>query len=84
MDLYWLIGGKKFRDACSNVHRFADQIIDRNLSVTSETEADEKNKYVFLKTLAEDRPDRTAIRGQVINILVAGRDTSACLLSWIL
>lgn len=81
LDLYWLIGGKRFRDACNNVHRFADQIIDRNLS--SHGEGDEK-KYVFLRTLAKSTVDRTALRGQIINILVAGRDTTACLLSWTL
>lgn len=32
LDLYWLIGGQKWRDACSKVHMFADQIIDQNLS----------------------------------------------------
>lgn len=82
MDLYWLIGGKRFLDACSRVHKSADKIIDRNLSITDGS--GEEDKYVFLRTLAEDTPDRTAIRGQVINILVAGRDTTACLLSWVL
>jgi cytochrome P450 len=83
LDLYWLIGGKKFRDACSKVHHFADQIIDRNLSLHSEGDEEEK-KYVFLRTLAKSTADRTALRGQIINILAAGRDTTACLLSWTL
>lgn len=83
LDLYWLIGGKKFQEACSKVHHFADQIIDRNLSLHSEGDEEEK-KYVFLSTLAKSTPDRTALRGQIINILAAGRDTTACLLSWTL
>jgi cytochrome P450 len=82
LDLYWLIGGKRFQEACSNVHHFADQIIDRNLSLHSE--GDEEKKYVFLRTLAKNTLDRTALRGQIINILAAGRDTTACLLSWTL
>lgn len=80
LDLYWLIGGKKFQDACDKVHRFADQIIDRNLS--QDAKDDEGQKYVFLDSLAQNTPDRTALRGQIINILTAGRDTTACLLSW--
>ncbi|KAF4634192.1 hypothetical protein G7Y89_g3927 [Cudoniella acicularis] len=32
----------------------------------------------------ESTPDRNALRGQIINILVAGRDTTACLISWTL
>ena len=31
-DFYWAIGGARFRKACQDVHCFADQIIDRNLS----------------------------------------------------
>jgi cytochrome P450 len=82
LDMYWLIGGSKFRKACADVHRFADQIIERNLS--RERTPDDKARYVFLDAVAESSLDRTALRGQIINILVAGRDTTACLLSWTL
>ncbi|KAF9696347.1 hypothetical protein EKO04_005637 [Ascochyta lentis] len=27
LDLYWLINGREFRQACDNVHKFADQIL---------------------------------------------------------
>ncbi|KAL8669552.1 MAG: hypothetical protein Q9168_005860 [Polycauliona sp. 1 TL-2023] len=79
-DLYWLVGGKKFTAACEDVHRFADQIIDRNLS--RDTEGSSLGKYVFLDFLEKNTSDRTELRCQIINILVAGRDTTACLLSW--
>jgi cytochrome P450 len=83
LDLYWLIGGRKFQQACKRVHDFADQIIDRNLS--KERVADHRrNSYIFLDSLAESTPDRVALRGQIVNILAAGRDTTACLLSWTL
>ena len=82
LDLYWLIGGKEFRDACEKVHRFADQIIDDTLF--KETTALNESKYVFLKSVARSCPDRDALRGQIINILAAGRDTTACMLSWTL
>jgi len=83
LDLYWLIGGRKFQDSCNAVRHFADQIIDRNLSRGAEGQKKEK-KYVFLTNLAKSTPDRNALRGQIINILAAGRDTTACLLSWVL
>jgi cytochrome P450 len=83
LDLYWLIGGRTFRKACNDVHHFADQIIDRNLSQDSRT-GENQGKHVFLDAVAKASPDRTAMRGQIINILVAGRDTTACLLSWTL
>ena len=82
LDFYWLIGGREFRNACNKVHKFADQIIDRNLALLSED--DGQSKYVFLRSLTEKRLDRKALRGQIINILTAGRDTTACLLSWTL
>ncbi|KAN0081841.1 Cytochrome P450 [Elaphomyces granulatus] len=80
LDLYWLVGGKEFRQACETVHRFADQIIDRNLN-PNHTNVDNINGN-FLNSLAKNCPDRVALRGQIINMLVAGRDTTACLLSW--
>ncbi|KAF7868848.1 uncharacterized protein EAF02_009584 [Botrytis sinoallii] len=83
LDLYWLIGGKKFSQACSKVHEFADQIIEHNLSLDSEAGTDKK--YDFLRSVDKSmQGDRELLRGQIVNILVAGRDTTACLLSWTL
>jgi cytochrome P450 len=82
LDLYWLIGGRKFRDACEKVHEFADTVIDRNLSRDKAVE--DHGKYVFLDSVAESTQNRLALRGQIVNILAAGRDTTACLLSWTL
>jgi cytochrome P450 len=81
LGLYWLIGGRDFREACRKVHAFADQIIDQNLSASSANSQDDA-RYVFLRTVAKACPDRATLRGQIVNILVAGRDTTACLLSW--
>ena len=83
LDLYWLIGGRDFRAACRRVHEFVDKIIERNLSLSFKEDTEE-TQYVFLCALAKDSRDREALRGQIINILVAGRDTTACLLSWTL
>ncbi|KAB2102371.1 Cytochrome P450 [Alternaria gaisen] len=81
LDLYWMINGREFRQACRDVHDFADQIIDRNLSL-DRSDTKDSGKYVFLDTVAQNTLDRTALRGQIINLLAAGRDTTACLLSW--
>jgi cytochrome P450 len=77
-DLYWLVNGKEWRQACKDVHEFADQLIDRNLALKKEGEEG------FLHSIAKHSPNRIALRGQIINILVAGRDTTASLLSWTL
>ena len=78
-DMYWVFGGKEFNSACENLRRFADQVIDRNLNRSG---SENEKKYVFLDALARETPDREALRNQIINILAAGRDTTACLLSW--
>jgi cytochrome P450 len=85
-DFYWLSGGKKFRNACRLVNEFADQLIDRGLNRGKKEVAKEggKGKYVFLDTVAEKVKTRDALRGQAVNILAAGRDTTAALLSWVL
>jgi len=82
MELYWLIGGKKLKDACKKVNDFADNIIDRNLS--RDRSHGGQSTYVFLDTLSESVQDRAALRGQIVNLLAAGRETSAGLLSWTL
>ncbi|RYN48489.1 hypothetical protein AA0117_g13443, partial [Alternaria alternata] len=75
--LYWLVDSRAFRQACRDVHAFVDQLIDRNLSTTPE-------RHSFLHAAAQTTSDRSALRAQAVNILVAGRDTTASLLSWTL
>ncbi|KFZ23149.1 hypothetical protein V502_02370 [Pseudogymnoascus sp. VKM F-4520 (FW-2644)] len=79
--LYWLSEGKEFRDACGKVHSFADEIINRNLS--HKIVEGDRSKSFFLEAMAKKSPNETALRSQIINILIAGRDTAACLLSWV-
>ena len=83
-DLYWLIGGKILTECCAVVHDFADMILDRTLDQGADKNGERDSRYRFLDAVAENTPDREALRHQMINILVAGRDTTACLLSWTL
>ncbi|KAH0537360.1 hypothetical protein FGG08_005839 [Glutinoglossum americanum] len=78
LDLYWLIGGKEFRDSCAIVYKFMDEIIDRGLDLGETDDGQERHsRYVFLDVVAKDSRNRTALRQQMIDILVAGRDTTA-------
>ncbi|KAJ8130193.1 hypothetical protein O1611_g3437 [Lasiodiplodia mahajangana] len=79
---YWLIGGIWVRGACRKINTFTDQIIDESLADSETKEGQNDERYKFLKAAAEAHPDRASLRGQILNILVAGRDTTACLLSW--
>ncbi len=87
-DLYWLFGGKKFRAACDFVHSFVDNIVadalnKKRVEPSSELE-EEKQNYLFIDALISRTRDPRVIRDQLVNVLLAGRDTTACLLSWTL
>ncbi|KAI2464922.1 cytochrome P450 monooxygenase [Annulohypoxylon bovei var. microspora] len=79
--LYWLVDGKQLRKACDIIHRFADSIIDKTLAGAAD-DAMSSKKAPFLKTVAEHYPERDTLRGQAINILTAGRDSTATFLAW--
>ncbi|MCJ1283495.1 hypothetical protein MMC26_002825 [Xylographa opegraphella] len=83
-DLYWLINGSAFRRSCKVVHEFVDDIVAGALkdsdSLPSPPGAPER--YVFLRVLISQTRDPRVLRDQLVNVLLAGRDTTACLLSW--
>ncbi|KAH8596265.1 putative cytochrome P450 alkane hydroxylase [Bisporella sp. PMI_857] len=79
---YWLIGGKEFNDACATVHNFLDGIIKEAVATYH------LNKpgvdYGFLGSLIQFTQDPKVLRDQTLNVLLAGRDTTACCLTWAL
>lgn len=80
---YWFIGTKDTKRACDDSRNYVAQFVDRALAMDLEKKKKEgKTKYVFLDTLAEVFNDRTVLTDQILNILLAGRDTTAGLLSF--
>ncbi|KAL1600972.1 hypothetical protein SLS59_005638 [Nothophoma quercina] len=59
---------------------FVDHIIDEHLA-DSKDSSDDKSRYTFLTALSKEGAERTRIRSELLNILLAGRDTVASLLS---
>lgn len=80
---YFLVNSKRFRDSNKVVHRFTDFFVNKALS-TPENELEEKSKggYTFLYELARQSRNPRVLRDQALNILLAGRDTTAGLLSF--
>lgn len=88
----------EFSRSCKIVHNYTDQFVEKALRFrdsvkdtgTQDVEDDSllsKKPYVFLYELAKDTGDRKVLRDQVVSNLVAGRDTTAGLLSlafWLL
>jgi cytochrome P450 len=86
-DLYWIYNPKSFRDNCSEIHRFTDHYVNIALNPDQKSEKDietgrKKVKYVFLHELVKATRDPVELRSQLLNILLAGRDTTAGLLGW--
>jgi len=86
----WLLPSGEFKKHCEAVHRFADWFVqlrlmrgDAYLDGLADTGAPRKDRYVLLHELAKETQDPDELRGQTLNILLAGRDTTAALLGWI-
>ena len=81
---YWLINPKEFRDANRICHQLVDYYVKIALdpSTTKDVKASQdRERYIFLEALAKDTKDPKMLRDQMLNILLAGRDTTASLLS---
>ncbi|KKA17624.1 Cytochrome P450 alkane hydroxylase, partial [Rasamsonia emersonii CBS 393.64] len=84
--LYWLINPPKFRQAVKLVHEVVDYYVDQAIKKSQQLEkkdssGSDNKRYVFLEAVARDTQDRKVLRDQMLNILLAGRDTTASLLS---
>ncbi|KAK6200465.1 cytochrome P450 [Scheffersomyces amazonensis] len=82
-DLYFLINPQEFKESNAKVHRFADHYVNKALNVSSEElEKASKEQYIFLYELVKETRNPKVLRDQLLNILLAGRDTTASLLSF--
>ncbi|CAO1605215.1 hypothetical protein XANCAGTX0491_008738 [Xanthoria calcicola] len=82
-DLYWIYNPSHYRAACKTIKNFADGFVSRALSANDHGKAEAvSDRYAFIEDLYAALKDTSLVRDQLINILLAGRDTTACLLSW--
>jgi cytochrome P450 len=85
-DLNVLIPRKRFNQNLKVIDQFLEPFIEDALHLSDEelekrTKSDEG--YTFLHSLAGYTKDRTVIRDQLVAVLLAGRDTTACTLAWL-
>jgi cytochrome P450 len=64
-------------------HEFVGQFVNEAIRYreTLDVERKGEEKYVFLHELAKDTKDKTRLQDELLNVLLAGRDTTASLLS---
>jgi cytochrome P450 len=79
---HFLYNPPEFRKACANVHLFVEQYIDK-LDLKNSDDLDDRT-YGFIKQVAQESASKADLRDQLLNVLLAGRDTTACCLSWTL
>lgn len=84
--LYWLLDGQEFKHSCHQVHAFIDQFVEPVMQTRMKQSSQGLNSptspTTILHALAGTTQSLTDIRFQLLNLLFAGRDTTATLLSW--
>lgn len=85
VDFYWAYRPSGYTVACINVKEYADGFVKQALgeSIIDTGEATQ-GRYAFVEDLYHELKDPALVRDQLVNVLLAGRDTTACLLSWTL
>lgn len=83
--LYPLLGkNKKAEEAIKLCHQYVDQFVDAAVEYRKTHDLEKaatEEKYVFLHELAKSTSDKKRLRDELVNVLLAGRDTTASLLS---
>ena len=84
VDFYWAYTPRRYIRACDNVKRYADAYVKKAIEHGDGNDVDGSDRYVFIKSLYHDLQDRALVRDQLTDVLLAGRDTTACCLAWTL
>ncbi|KAL4915247.1 putative cytochrome P450 family protein [Aspergillus aurantiobrunneus] len=89
---YWLVNYPAFRNACRLCRTYVTGFVEKALSLKkhpqqqplSEKAGPVRTQGLFLQQLAEFTDDPVLIRDQLLQLLFAGRDTTATLISFAL
>ena len=89
-DKYWAWNTASFRSANKICHDFIDHYVQLalkgdlgDMNKEGSKTGSGKERYIFLEALAAETQDPIELRSQLLNILLAGRDTTASLLGWV-
>ncbi|KAK8438566.1 hypothetical protein ACI3LY_001384 [Candidozyma auris] len=81
-NFYWIASSKQFRDSVRHIHDYTNHFVNKALQLKpEEIEARSREGYTFLYELVKDTRNPVDIRDQLLNIMLAGRSTTASLLS---
>jgi cytochrome P450 len=81
---HWLADSWNFRKACRKSRALVDEMIaEASRDLEKDDEEESTRQHVALTKLLQHYPDAGKVRDQFLNLLLAGRETSGGLLSWI-
>jgi cytochrome P450 len=82
---YWMVDGFEFRKSCSAAKRLVDELICRAMELrqTEKPSSAFSETYVALEPLLHEEQNPKPIRDQYMNLILAGKDSSGALLSWV-
>jgi cytochrome P450 len=86
-DLYWAYTPVRLNKACKAIKIYVDGYVQnalKSLEKTRESSEDIVGQFAFIRELQDELQDPILVRDQLVNCLLAGRDTTACLMSWTL
>ncbi|KAF7862662.1 hypothetical protein EAF04_007535 [Stromatinia cepivora] len=81
-----LLPNKKYRDSIKYVHSYVRTYVDKALALqtsnpSQKPQEPDSDRYIFLQELAKSGYSAQKIQAELLNILLAGRDTTASLLT---
>lgn len=85
-EMHWLYNPSHYKEDCRVVHSYVDRFVQDGLR-RAEFNVENKSlspKYCFLDELIKETRNPIELRDNLLNILVAGRDTTSSLLGWTL
>lgn len=85
-DLYWAYTPRRFSRACKAIKSYVEDYVTNargTLSKAPESIRERvSQRYAFINDLYDELKDPILVRDQLVSVLLAGRDTTACLMSW--
>ncbi|KAL9601248.1 MAG: hypothetical protein Q9219_002653 [cf. Caloplaca sp. 3 TL-2023] len=82
-DLEWVYKPKTFREACENIKEYAGHFVNEALRSRNSIDGQSKSEsQALILDLYQELQNPDLVRDQLVHVLIAGRDTTACLMSW--
>lgn len=82
-DWCWIYTTPAYLRACTLVNNYASHYVNYALADMKENGEEAASlRHPFILDLFKELKDPKLVRDQLMNVLLAGRDTTACLMSW--